>query len=225
MKFLIASLILFFALQTQAQFANGNYGNEWVNHQQTYYKIKVAQDGMQRISAETLQNAGFPVGANCQNLQLFYNGQEVAIDVQSDQGALNHLAFYGQRNQGQLDEHYYSAGQQLNPAYSLFNDTAAYFLTLGNDPGLRYNSRMADFNGLPAPLSHCQKEQTLVFSSTWSEGRTYNLGGTHLSRSIFEIGEGFGSALNKLHDFSIPCPKVYAAGGSAQLDIQLFSSS
>ena len=39
-----------FATNAQAQNHDGLYGNEWINYNQTYLKLKVAEDGFYRIS-------------------------------------------------------------------------------------------------------------------------------------------------------------------------------
>ena len=53
-------------LALSAQMWNGQdtlYGNEWIDFSKTYFKIKVAEDGIYRIGYQTLTDAGFPAGA------------------------------------------------------------------------------------------------------------------------------------------------------------------
>jgi len=38
------------------------FGNEWINYSQEYYKIKITQEGIYRISYSTLVNSGLPEG-------------------------------------------------------------------------------------------------------------------------------------------------------------------
>lgn len=42
-------------LISYSQMSNGNYGNEWINYQNTYYKFKVAEDGVRINSKYNLQ--------------------------------------------------------------------------------------------------------------------------------------------------------------------------
>ena len=63
-KCLTLLLVILFAFNTHAQMANGTdtlYGNEWLNYNQTYLKIKIAADGIYRISAATLNASGLPL--------------------------------------------------------------------------------------------------------------------------------------------------------------------
>ncbi|RME08406.1 MAG: hypothetical protein D6816_05635, partial [Bacteroidetes bacterium] len=37
------------------------YGNEWINYDQQYFKMLVAEDGMYKVTGQELQNAGVPI--------------------------------------------------------------------------------------------------------------------------------------------------------------------
>ena len=39
----------------------GQYGNEWINQGQTYYKIKVGSNGIYKLTYTTLLDAGLPI--------------------------------------------------------------------------------------------------------------------------------------------------------------------
>lgn len=56
-NYLLLSVTLFilFSEGLQAQ----SYGNEWINYNQTYYKIKISQDGLYRITYSVLQQSEF----------------------------------------------------------------------------------------------------------------------------------------------------------------------
>jgi hypothetical protein len=112
-------------------------GNEWIDYSQKYIKIKVVNNGVYRIDSTTLANAIAPTGTSLasidpRNFQLFANGVEEYIWVQGESdGVFNngdYLEFIGRRNLGSKDAELYS-GNQLNPYFSLFTDTTAYFLT------------------------------------------------------------------------------------------------
>src|SRR6187401_3102647 len=87
------------------------YGNEWINYGQPYYKIKVVNNGMHRLTYNDLVAAGIS-NVNPQKFQVFRRGREIAIFVngQSD-GVLNagdYIDFYGKRNDGETDVDFYS---------------------------------------------------------------------------------------------------------------------
>ena len=76
-------------------------GIEWINFNQQYYKIPVAEDGIYRITYTELQNAGIPVNTiNPRRIQIFHRGQEMGINVEGqDDDQLNpgdFIEFYGQ---------------------------------------------------------------------------------------------------------------------------------
>ncbi len=125
-------------LQTDAVQAQ-TYGNEWINFNQTYYKIKISQNGLYRIPYAVLQQFGVPVATvSGTDFQVFGRGQEVPIYVSSNGlfGVNDYIEFYALRNDGALDSNMYAVkAWQPNVRLSLFNDTAAYFLTYNNAAG------------------------------------------------------------------------------------------
>ena len=102
---IIATFFFFIvALSTNAQ----RYGNEWINFQQTYFKIPVAQKGLYRISTNELRQAGVPVSTlNPTSIQLFFRGKEQAIFIQGETDnrldESDYLEFYGEGNDGTQD--------------------------------------------------------------------------------------------------------------------------
>ncbi|MCH7535233.1 MAG: hypothetical protein IH948_05740 [Bacteroidetes bacterium] len=130
MKWLKSTWILvFFSVQVVAQ----NFGNEWINYASTYYKIKVPVTGVYRIDSAAL--AGLTIlSQDPRKFQLFNKGKEVKIHIEGEgDGKFNtndYLEFYGEKNDGWLDTTlYYQNSDQTDAEYSLFNDTAVYFLT------------------------------------------------------------------------------------------------
>ncbi|HLZ87686.1 MAG TPA: hypothetical protein VKQ52_10610, partial [Puia sp.] len=83
MKKVFTFFFLLFTLGVAAQ----SYNNEWIDYSKTYYKFKVAGNGLYRIPQATLVNAGLG-GVPAQNFQLFRNGQEVPIYVSNGTGIM-----------------------------------------------------------------------------------------------------------------------------------------
>lgn len=174
----------------------GQYGNEWVTFGQTYYKIPVTKNGIHMLTYADLQAAGFPVSSvDPRRLQLFYRGAEQAMLVEGqDDAVLNdgdYLEFYGRKNDGQLDASLYSPSSvQPHQFYSLYTDTAYYYLTwnLGAVLGKRMNKfKEVNVSGLPAQASH-QNQVLTVLSSEYCLGNTQN---TFIQYSHFDEGEGW----------------------------------
>jgi hypothetical protein len=67
------------------------YENSWINYSQQYFKIKVWQEGIFRISTNDLLLAGIPAPAiDNRNIQIFHNGQEQYIYIY-DQNSNLHI--------------------------------------------------------------------------------------------------------------------------------------
>ncbi|WP_266368382.1 putative type IX secretion system sortase PorU2 [Tellurirhabdus rosea] len=129
-----AVLISFLSVNwTLAQSAR--YGNEWIQFDQSYYRIPVAEKGLYRLTTEDLRRAGLPIASlDPATLQLFHRGVEQPVIVTGEADgrldAADFLQFSGEGNDGALDSLLYRpAGTQPHPFYSMFSDTAAYFLT------------------------------------------------------------------------------------------------
>lgn len=127
--------------------------NQWIDYGETYYKIKVAEDGLYRIDYDLLQSLN--ISARGDEFQLYHEGKEVPIHVSNAGvfGAGDYIEFYGEKNDGDLDRFLYEEELwQPQPRYNLFSDTAAYFLRWqeGGNP-LRYEQ--TDFNLNEAPLA------------------------------------------------------------------------
>ena len=152
-------VLSFWTLQLRAQMTmNGDtiYGNEWIQYDQLYFNLKVAEEAIYKISIAELRLAGFPVEeTEGRLLQLYSRGVQVPIYVNTE-GALSdtdYFLFYGVPNRSELDSFLYANGESdmLNPGYSLVNDTASYFLSWSEIPGLRYELVQNDLQNLPDP--------------------------------------------------------------------------
>lgn len=203
---------------------NTLYGNEWIDYGKTYYKIKLAQDGIYRISAEELLASGVPLNElNGSDLQLYYFGKQVPIKVSTDGllGNQDFIDFYGKQNKGELDWHIYEEPEltQLNPDYSLITDTSSYFLTWEAGPNERYNEIENDLSGnLPdREMYHWYEEQKIFTKRHQKPVRN------EARYSSLDVGEGFGSSLEQNHQFDFQFSHVYAAGPNPKLNIRFVS--
>lgn len=218
----------FWSLHLRAQMTmNGDtiYGNEWIRYDQRYFKLKVAEEAVYKVSVSELRSAGFPVDeTEGRLLQLYSRGVQVPMYVNTD-GALSdtdYLLFYGLPNRSEMDSFLYANGEtdMLNPGFSLVNDTAAYFLTWNDSPGLRYEMVPNDLQNLPSPEQFFMDE--IVFRQTASYIKRPNGAG---SLSRFSAGEGFAGAAVVNAQADLPTPFFYAQGPEAQLEIRLASNN
>ncbi|MFT4779884.1 MAG: hypothetical protein ACI923_002427 [Flavobacteriales bacterium] len=138
MRIAIVVLLIAFCSTTQAQ-----VGNEWVDYGRQYWRFPVSETGMHRIGYDELLSSGFPVTqVNPASVRIFGRGEEQFIRVQDggdnslDPG--DFIEVWAKKNDGWLDASIYDEPQhQVNSQYSLFNDTANYFLTFSAGNGLR----------------------------------------------------------------------------------------
>ena len=179
--------------------AQALYGNEWIVPGQQYYKIKILKDGLYRIDQQYLTQAGIG-GVNPQRIQLWRRGREVAIFGGGNQNALDattYFEFYGQRNDGKLDQAIYKGGAANQPhdLYSLYTDTAAYFLTWS---AATNGKRMAQPSVAPtvAPHPHRIAQRQVLFTDRIAyvndEASTISATG-NIYVPWGEAGEGFFS--------------------------------
>jgi Peptidase family C25/FlgD Ig-like domain len=199
---LLSSLLIYNLAQAQ------NLGNEWINYNQQYFKFKITQKGIYQISFTDLKTAGFPTNINPEKIQLFRRGQEQAIFVKGEEDKrfdeTDLIEFYAEGNDGKLDSLLYSPTlSQPHQYYSLYSDTASYFLTyrLDNQIGKRIKiSQKSNSQNLKPEPFHV--EETLqLFTSSYAEGQPDPIGvGSHAGvlNSNYGYGRGWsGDVQNK----------------------------
>jgi len=222
-QFSIAALLLINIFNLNAQTIK--YGNEWINPEQSYYKIKVAETGIYRIDSIDLVNSGVDfISEDPRFIQLFHRGVEQAIYIMGEgDGQFNkndYIEFYGEMNDGTQDSAFYvPVSSQPHKYYNLFSDTSAYFLTWKN--GVLTN-RMKIDNIPPAlpPENYHLAEKLLVLTNSYES--TQKLKTPNLAQ--WQLAEGwFSSAVaqNKTIDFELaPVTNVYT-GGTQQPVIEI----
>lgn len=177
----------------------GQATNSWINPNQTYFKLMVTEDGWYRVTNTELVSAGVPISSiNPARVQLYYRGQEVAIDMQTANSLVSYFDFYGKRNDGQLDTPLYTeVSHQPNSDYSLFTDSSAYFLTWSStQSGKRITFDGDQTKSVAAAPYFLEKSQILQVTN-YSEGQKYGEE-NKLSSGTFAAGEGWtGAAIGK----------------------------
>lgn len=208
----------------QAQMVVGKdtlYGHEWTYAGQQCLKIKVARSGICRVAASSLFAAGLPPATNGSDLRLFFRGRQEALYV-SRSGALSisdRVEFFGEKNDGSIDQYLFDqpATQQVNPAYSLFNDTAAYYL-VWNHPtatGLFWQDQPNDLTNAPPKTPWCWSTVQEVFSSTHVQREVLD----YVNYSLF-WGNGFAGEATTHTQLSILAPDAVTAGPDALLQMR-----
>ena len=184
--------------------ASGQVGNEWIDFSQTYYRVKIVEDGFYRITQEELQAVGFPIASvPASRVQLFRRGEEVALNVNANgDGTLNYLEFYGERNNGTGDSTLYDTNDQPHLFYNLFSDTASYFLTykLGNENGKRmvFSSDKNTSGLTPEPYHIADTLQ--LFTTSYASGIRFG-SGSAFSLSKYDEGEGWTGSFQSKNAF------------------------
>ena len=215
-----------------------NFGNEWIDFNQTYYKLSVAEDGIYRLTFDNLTNAGIPINSiDPRRIQIFHRGVEQAIRVEGqedanfDQG--DFIEFYGKRNDGTQDtDLYLNPTDQPHTFYNLFSDSSAYFLTWKLSP--TNGKRMAFFSennvlNIPAETDH-NHELLEFYTDQYSRGRTYPEGGSNSNTWLaqFDMGEGWigpNIQLGQFRDFTFTLEKNNAAGVQPTLNLLLVGNN
>jgi hypothetical protein len=169
---------------------------EWISYNQTYIKLKIAEDGWYRVTSSELQSAGFPVtSVSASQIQLFRLGEEVAIRTETSSGGstLDYFEFWGEKNTGISDEELYLPNAQPHTDYSLFSDTATYFVTWtsSSNHSRIINNTQNDNAGLIPVTVHYQKEK-VIQADEYATGRLF--GGSDnndFQLSDYDFGEGW----------------------------------
>lgn len=185
-RLLFLIFILSLGFSVQAQFAN-----DWIDYNQRYFRIPVITDGLHRITQAQMVAAGIPSNIQPNRFQLFRKGEELSINVISQSNIVTAIEFYANKNDGVNDEALYkTAEDQPHQFYSLYTDTASYFLTWKITSGA--TKRMdTDASLTPASVeTHHLAEIFQIEKAQYSAGDKYG-SRNELSSGIFDLGEGF----------------------------------
>lgn len=235
MRKLLTTLFLFslpFLIRAQMLMGTDTlYGNEWIQFDQSYFKIPITEDGLYRMTRAELESAGIPMTTIEGNqLRLYHLGQEIPIYV-SNSGSLSdsdYLLFWGEQNRGELDQYLFAdpEEEQLNPFYSLVTDTSHYFLTWNaTAASSRYQTLDLDLSQVPAKEEWVWRTERQVFSEKFMKNYARRSGIT-IYFSNYDVAEGYGNRnINELlaagattQDFNIDLPNAFLSGPQAQLE-------
>lgn len=198
-------LFRFFLLFFMPFFSHAQpYGNEWINYNQQYLKISVTSNGVYKLEYSVLNSSLAAIGVSLasidpKNFQLYARGKEQPIDIIGENDGrfdvADYLIFCAETNDGWFDDGLYQLVNKprLNPHFSLFSDTATYFLTWNNSTNnMRYsaddNLNFTNKNN----KSYFFSEIIKPFQSTYILGE---LDGAGVSAPFFVEGEGWGSLI------------------------------
>jgi hypothetical protein len=192
-------VLLLFLLTTMQVVAQKKFGNEWINPAQTYLRIPVIQTGVYKITFSELRNAGFPVDSfPVSSLQLFRRGREVAIEITHSEEKLKpegYLTFYGQKNDGALDSTLYVNPEAMPHAYySLYSDTASYFLTCNKNNIAGKRIEVSDSKITQNVVNDHINEVLQINTTDYPAGNLYPMGSTYETGTAFTTygtGEGW----------------------------------
>ena len=176
MKRIIPFLFLLqciFSLRVTAQ----NYGNEWINYNQSYYKFSVFKDGLYRIPISSLFALGLPSTISGSQLQMFRDGKEVTLFVTNAAtlSGTDYIEFYGEKANGDLDRELYQNPEfQLNPQLNLISDTAYYFITYNSSStNKRFAVRANNLSSPPLKENYYWEKVKNNYRSVFSNGPSY----------------------------------------------------
>lgn len=244
MRNFLFQLLFFIALVfssgvMQAQMPSGSgvlYGNEWIQPNTAYIKIKVSQDNVYRLTGGQLVSSLTSVGASLSdvrgaNLRLYHLGQEVPIFVTTQSGfsSSDAFEFIGRRNTGQIDSYLFEqTGNNVNPYTSLFSDSSAYFLSWTAVAGASPKRLVDTPNDLSVPLPteayYIQKSVTPY--TVFSGGAVYQplTSSTAYVKSSFDKGEGYSKGMAQTHSLSFNTSGLVSTGPAAKFETRLFCS-
>jgi hypothetical protein len=194
-KILFASVALllglFLAVKTKAQ----PFNNSWINFSNTYYKFRIVEEGIYRISKSQLDAIGMGSVSGAQ-FAVYREGQEVPIYTSSNGsfGSNDFIEFYGTKADGKIDKQLYpDPNFQPNDEVNILTDTAYYFITYNNGVHQRMqpSSSIIPFP-TPTPAAYCWYTSYTQTNPRqyWNPGRSHT-NQAYFYSSDFDLGEGY----------------------------------
>mgnify|MGYP006286875019 CR=1 FL=1 len=227
-KLFIVTICLSLAFAAKAQ----NYGNEWIQYEQQYFAIPIAEKGIYHLEYNTMLEAGVPLGTfDPRSFQIFARGEEIPLIVTNESSGVflpgDYIEFYAEKNDGWFDEEFYEMeSRHPNSNHSLINDTITYYLTWNN---LLNNKRFAiqednNFSGY-TPANWFWFTSRQDYTSSYYAGETNNYGVTQPHYT--ETQGWFDSPLNlgQSRTKTLPTSNIYTAGPQANIEFAIAGAS
>ena len=221
---LIVLIQVFFQVFGNCQMYNGQdtlYGNEWLEVDQKYLKIKIWEDGIYRIPMTLLSNAGIPNSISGNQFQLFLFGEEQPIftSTEDDFSPNDFIEFYGKKNRDELDKFLFEDAETeaLNPEYSLVTDTIIYFLTwTASGNHFRYKNFSSNILSTEPFDTICQSLIREVNTANYNQQFE---SGTVLSS--YDYSEGYGSRFLSQHTHQLDLNGEVVSNHRVRLKIRI----
>jgi len=204
------------------------YGPEWITYDQTYFKFYISKDSLYQIRYNDLIQAGVPAGQiNGAQFQLWRMGREVPLYV-SNTGAWSEgdfLQFWGIKNRSDMDAFLFSnpARDMLNPEYSLYTDSMAYFLTWVAPGNATRRVTLRPSNTMLSAPDYVWVERLYEFHRLPFDQR-YDFENT-VSYSTYDACEGFGNGESRNYIQVIPAASPYTGNINGKLRIRLATNA
>ena len=193
MRKILIPVLLLLCLSVRAQL-----NNSWIDYSKTYHRFYVGKSGLYRINASILGNIGL-LGTPAEHFQLWRNGEQVRVYTSVATGNLGpagYIEFWGRMNDGVPDRNLYlKPGFQLCDSFSLFSDTAAYYLTVNTNPAanLRYTNGINNIAGNTlSPDAYFMRSIAAPYKQRINGGYAVKVG-EFVYSSSYEMGEGWTS--------------------------------
>lgn len=203
-----------------------SFTNDWIDYSKKYYKFKIGENGIYRITFNDLNSANFPLSTNPQTFQLFFKGQEQYIYIEGeDDGSFDspdYIEFYGEANDGWMDTSLFdSANWHTNPNYSFFSDTSTYFLTWDINATPKRVTIENDINFANyTPSSYFLKTVREDYTSQYARG-FYQENSASFDPEYTEAESWVGNQFNTPISKTITTSNISTNGPNAQIEIGL----
>ncbi|MFY0688742.1 MAG: hypothetical protein JXQ90_16330 [Cyclobacteriaceae bacterium] len=219
----LIALFCLLALQVFAQ-------HEWINFDQDYVKLKVAEDGYYRVTRAELEAVGFSSTIPASRLRLFRRGEEVSIQTttSSDDLTLDYFEFWGEKNDGVSDAELFTDQAQPHQYYNLFTDSATYFLTWGTTNSTRRIgvNPSSDPSGLTKDSYHLAEILKLE-TSQYSGGYRFGVN-SEFQSSFYDFGEGWTGPFytqNQAVSYDLSLDGLVAGAGDPSIETTLIGGN
>lgn len=246
-RFILLSILCLLSglhLQLRGQ----NYGNEWINPSQNYFKFKVGREGIYRIDFTALSTVMFQSGIDLstidpRKIQIFNRGEEIPLYIRGEENGVfnfnDFIEFYAFTNDGKLDRELYYNNPQTDPLHnyeSIFTDTAVYFLTYlpsgSSQQGKRFELRRSHNLNNTQNATYFIHESKQVYNDFYYPGHPMVISGIALHLPEYTQGEGyvsrrfgFGPSMQSSLTATLAVPSAYALGPTPKLEFKIISST